>query len=197
MADKESSVRYERLLQVIAKALKQSRSQFDINKAIQECYGEDANIFQGDNGSVLQALLESVLDKTNETVQEDMLVAMRENMVESKLLRLEKIIKQLEAQANQKQQAEENDKATAKQALDEAKLPDGLQPSDIITYRAYQKMLEEKEAMMREIEQVERQVEQLEADKELRSSKVHSQLKVVDQAGKELEKSADVCSTIS
>lgn len=197
-----SCVRYQRLIQVMQKVMTESRSQFDVNKAIQECYGEDASIFEQENNSnsnsnVLLSVMESMLDSVNDSVTDSMLQFLKENQVEAKLTKLEKILKKLEAQDTKKRAADAQDKESARLACEEAKLPEGLEPSDLIAYQAYQKILAEKQAMLDELSGVEQEIEQLEAQKGEMSKNVNSQIQAMEYAGKELEKSADICSTVS
>jgi hypothetical protein len=58
-------------------------------------------------------------------------------------------------------------------------------------------MKKEKEAMLEEIATVELEIEQLNADKEERSRQMEERMSVMKEAGRELEKSADVCSMVA
>jgi uncharacterized protein YydD (DUF2326 family) len=58
-------------------------------------------------------------------------------------------------------------------------------------------MKKEKDAMLEEIATVEREIEQLNADKEQRSRQMEERMSVMKEAGRELEKSADVCSMVA
>jgi hypothetical protein len=193
-----SSLRFQRLLEVIEKALTQSRKNIDVAKLIQQCYGEDASIFaaqQGDN--VLLSVLEGMLDRVHDSVTEDMLEFLKELQVEAKLIKFEEIATQLEMDEVWQQQQETNDKQSARRALEDAKLPKELKPADIVTYCAYQKILSERDGTLSEIAAIEKEIQQLAAQQADGSTRVESKLETVQAVGKELELSADMCSTVS
>jgi hypothetical protein len=200
------SIRYQRLLEVMDKAMTFSKSQFDVGKAVKECYGDDASIFaqsdsnNGSSGSgdnMLQAVLDNLLSSVQDQVAEEMRQHFKELNVAEKLLKLEKIIQKLEQEDVQRRQAEDDDKQSARQALEQVRLPKGLSPTDIVNYQAFQTMKKEKDAMVEEIAIVEREIEQLNADKEKRSLQMEERMSVMKEAGRELEKSADVCSMVA
>jgi preprotein translocase subunit SecD len=199
------SIRYQRLLEVMDKVMTFSKSQFDVDKAVKECYGDDASIFaqsdsnNGSSGSdnMLQAVLDDLLSSAQDQVAEEMRKQLKELNVEDKLLKLEKIIQQLEQEEIQQRQAEDDDKQSARQALEQVRLPKGLSPTDIVNYQAFQTMKKEKDAMLEEIATVEREIEQLNAKKEERSRQMEERMSVMKTAGRELEKSADFCSMVA
>ena len=193
-----TSARYQRLVRVMEKALINSRAQFDIPAAIHQCYGEDASIFGSDEDvGLLQSVLEGMLDRVHDTVMEDMIKFLKEEHVEELLLKLERVVARLDAEEQRRREAEAQDKASARQALQEAKLPKGLDPADIFTYHSYQEMVKERDAMKNEIALIEQEIQQLEAKNENDLNQVNLSLQKVVATGKELEKSADMCSMIS
>jgi hypothetical protein len=200
------SIRYQRLLEVMDKAMTFSKSQFDVDKAVKECYGDDASIFaqsdsnNGSSGSgdnMLQAVLDDLLSSVQDQVAEEMRQHFKELNVAEKLLKLEKIIQKFEQEDIKQRQAEDDDKQSARQALEQVRLPKGLTPTDIVNFQAFQAMKKEKEAMLEEIATVELEIEQLNADKEERSRQMEERMSVMKEAGRELEKSADVCSMVA
>jgi hypothetical protein len=195
------SIRYQRLLEVMDKAMACSKSQFDVDKAVNDCYGDDASIFaKGDaNGgdNMLQAVLDNLLSSVQDQVTEEMRQHFQELKVEGKLLKLEKIIQKLEQEEIQKRQAEEENKQSAEQVLDDLRLFKGISPTDIVNYQDFQKMKEERDAMVEEIASVEREIEQLNAQKEERSQQMKARFSCTKEASRELEKSADVGSMIA
>lgn len=202
------SIRYQRLLEVMDKAMTFSKSQFDVDKAVKECYGDDASIFaqsdsnssnkgSGSGDNMLQAVLDDLLSSVQDQVAEQMRQHFKELKVSEKLLKLENIIQKLEQENIQQRQAEDDDKQSARQALEQVRLPKGLSPTDIVNYQAFQTMKKEKDAMLEEIATVEREIEQLNAEKEERSMQMQERLLIMKEAGRELEKSADVCSMVA
>lgn len=203
MTPPQYSVRYERLLQVAEKAMLQSRSKFDIERAIREFYGDDASLFVDGNNNeekkddnVLHTVLKSMLDRIHEGVKDDFASSMKDKNVEAQLLKLEQKIFRIEHAAAMERSADEKDKALAQEALSSTILPDGVSPRDVVSYQQYQKMLAEKAALEEQIVAVEAAVEQLEDQKRQRSSAVDSRLETMKVAERALEKSADICSMV-
>jgi SMC interacting uncharacterized protein involved in chromosome segregation len=184
------SVRYQRLLDVLDKALVESRNQFDVEKAIKDRYGE------GDDTTVFRTMLSGVLDSVHREVTADMANQLQESDVGNKLKRVEAVIQQLEEESARKKQADAADKESTLSSLQSAKLPKDLQPDDWIKYRVYQKMTAEKKAMTAELDMVESETAELEASRAKRSTEINTSLGKMQEFHKELEKSADLCSMV-
>jgi len=192
------SIRYQRLLEVMDKALSNSKSQFDFDKAVKECYGDDASIFQGDGAdNMLQTVLENLMVGVQDQVATDMHSHLKSLEVESKLLKLEAIIQTLEQQDAVKQLAEDADKQSARQALEQVRLPVGLSPSDLMEWTSFQKMTQDRDALQQDIASIQGEIQLLCQEKEQQSQQMNARLSTMKEAGKELEKAADVCSMMS
>lgn len=194
-----SSKRFERVLVTMEKVLSSARAQMDVNSILRDCYGDDLAIFarsEGDN--TLRTVLENLLDRVREEVLNGMKESLRERKVESQLLRLERIVQQLDHEEALRKQEDEWDKESAHQALQQAALPKGVTgPDDLIVCAAYKKMVEERDAMLAEIAAVEEETARLEAQRAEQAPRFQEHIDHLQRAAKELEKSADLCSMIS
>jgi hypothetical protein len=190
-----SSVRYQRLLLVLNKALARSKSQLDLRQIVQECYGDDASIFQDD--ALLESLLDNMLDKAHKRVVDQMSELLQQRGIEQKLVRLEKVVTQLEQQAIQERRLQESAKAATRQACQDALLPSGLSPTDMLSYQSHQMLLQEEAELQRQIAQEEQAIEELETSKQQLSTHVQTRVRELQETGRELERSADMCSMLS
>lgn len=187
-----SSRRYQKLLDVLDLVFSKSQQKFNVEEAVKVCYGDD-----GENNKVFQNLLSGVLESVNTEVGEEVREFLKASNVEEKMVKLEAVIAKLEGDAVFKKKAAAIDKKSAVAALRTSKLPDSLQPQDLVNYRAYQRMLQEKNAMESQIADLENEIEQLEKVKNERSTETTAKLGEIHNVGKELEKSADMCSLVS
>lgn len=195
---RSDSIRYQRLLSVLEKALQTSRQKFDAEAAIREVYGDDAAIFgDDDNNGMLRSVLDSMLESVHDKVSTQMKTFLQEKDVEKQLSLLDAIIFKLEQQDADREKAESRDKHSARQALEDAKLPKGLSPIDMINRKACEKLQQEKEDVLAELAAIEEEIEGLEAERQDRTTTMQRTLQTVQAFGKELEKSADKCSMVS
>jgi hypothetical protein len=182
----------------LEKALQTSRQKFDAEAAIREVYGDDAAIFgDDDNNGMLRSVLDSMLESVHDKVSTQMKTFLQEKDVEKQLSLLDAIIFKLEQQDADREKAESRDKHSARQALEDAKLPKGLSPIDMINRKACEKLQQEKEDVLAELAAIEQEIESLEAERQDRTTAMQRTLQTVQAFGKELEKSADKCSMVS
>lgn len=190
MANSTTSVRYRRLLECIQLALNKSRSQFDVEEAVRQCYGD------GDN-DVFNTMLEGILDHVHTEVTADMMSFLQDRGVEAKLLKLEAVIAKVDRDEAAKQQASVKDKESALAALQSAKLPANVTPQDLVQYRAYQRMLQQKKLVQDEIAALEQEIAELEALETQSLEKADARISEMQAVKTELEHSADLCSMVS
>jgi len=188
------SMRYQKLLDVIDKALKESRKSFDTSAAIQECYGDDASIF---GAATLAKLLDSVLDRVNENAKQQVVENMETNGVELKLKQVEQLICTIQQQAAEKKEAEAMDRLSATNALEKAKLPEGILPADIVSHRAYAIMKKERDALDEQLCKMEEETKVMEEQIAMAEKAVKQRLGKVEETGAKLEQTADACSFVS
>lgn len=188
------TMRYQQLLQVIDKALQESRNSFNTEKAIQECYGEDASIF---GSATLQKLMDGVIDRVNTKSKTETLDMLQKQSVEQKLKQIEEIIALFDKKDQAHQSQEANDYESAKQALQNAKLPEGMLPEDICNYRAYQIMKKERDALETELIAVEEETRKMEQQIAQAEQAVKENIANVENVGSKLEQTADACSFVA
>jgi hypothetical protein len=184
-------MRYEQLLTGIDKALQESRSSFNTEKAIEECYGEDASIF---GNATLQKLMDGVIDRVNTKSKGEMLEFLKTQDVGNKLKNIEDLIHLFETQEKEAQEQESSDRESARQALQNAKLLKGMTPQDIVNYHAYQIIQKERNSLEAEIVAVGEESHRMEQQIAEAEQTVKETIAKVETVGAKLCKTADACS---
>jgi hypothetical protein len=185
-----SSVRYQRLLECIPKALEKCRQDIDIEQTIRMCYGA------GDGNEVLCTMLEGALDQFHTAVTMDVTQFLEDEKVHEKLLKLEAVIRKVDHDIAMKEKAAKDDKNSAINALKSAKLPDDVSPQDLLHYESYQRILEEKTRVLEEIESAKREIALLEEDQGYYMDIVNGHVQEMHSVKVGLEQSADLCSLV-
>lgn len=188
------SIRFQKLLQVIDKALSESRKSFDTAAAIQECFGDDASIF---GATTLAKLLDSLVERVNDAAKQRILQTLEKEGVEAKLKHVEDVICAIEKVREQQNQSETLDRQSATNAMKKAKLPDGMHPDDIVSHRAYTIMKEERDGLAQEIAAMEEESKLMQQQIEEAERKIKQGLEKVEETGAKLEQTADACSFVS
>jgi hypothetical protein len=186
----DTSIRYQRLLECIPKALEKCRQEIDIENTIRMCYGP------GDGNEVLCSMLEGVLNQFHTAVTMDVTQFLEDEKVHEKLLKLEAVIRKVDRDISMKRKAATDDKKLTLNALKSAKLPDDVSPQDLLQYESYQRIFEEKQRVQGEIEFLKREIEHLDAEKENFMDVVNGQVQEMHTVKAELEQSADLCSLV-
>jgi wobble nucleotide-excising tRNase len=187
-------MRYEQLLTVIDKALQESRTSFNTEKAIEECYGEDASIF---GNATLQKLMDGVIDRVNTKSKGEMFEFLKTQGVENKLKNIEDLIRLFENQEKESQERELSDRESAQQALQKAKLVEGMTPQDIVNYHAYQIIQKERDSLEAEIVAMEKESHKMEQQIAQAEKAVEENIANVETVGATLCKTADACSFVA
>ena len=187
--DTESG-RYQRLVEVLHLALNKARSQVDVEAVVKECYGDE-------NVAVFQSLLAGVLECAQTEVETETLAHFRTLQLDIKLHRLDAAIRKLERDTAAHQREMVADQESAEAALQQARRPEGVTAQDWVQYQAYQRLVEEKRALEKEIDAEEAAVAELEATEKEKSSTTGRRVEEMRATSKELERSADLCSTVS
>jgi Nnf1 len=138
----EQITRYRQLLLLLDKTLSHSRKAFDIEEAIQECYGNDSKMFEADDSSsseenVLVSAIHAMIDVVHEKAKKETLEFLDKEGIEQKLTKIETIIAKLDSSDQETKRSEEADRQTTLAALNAARLPKGVLPSDMMRYEAY------------------------------------------------------------
>ena len=188
-----------------------TRSQLNIPQIAKDCYGDDLSILFGSSSSsnkdddnnnnnsdkAVIALFESMLDRVHEEVQQGMTESLEKHKVQELLCSVERCIHQFEQEAAAQKQADDHDKASARQAVLQVSLPEEVTPADLVNLKAYEKMKLERDALEQEIANIEQETAELEAKRMEQSAIVDRSLQNVQKLGKELDQSADLCSMVS
>ena len=183
------SDRYQRLVDTLHLALNKARSQMDIEEIVKGCYGDK-------NVAVFQPLFEGVLESTQSDVTTSTLSYFAKRQVDEKLNRLDAAIRKFERDTATHQRRMEQDKASAEVALRQAQQrPEGVSAQDWVQYQAYQRLLEEKKALEADIAAEEAAVAELEATEKEQARTTCRHVEELAAAGKELERSADLCAS--
>jgi len=177
------------------KALMEARSSFSISQAIQECYGDDSSIFGGN--AVLEQVVDGMLDKVHLKVKDDMNAKLQQRDIEAKLVNVDVLLDMFQKEENALQEKEYTDRTTALHALQQTKLPPGLTAEMIIEHRAFLIKRDEKESLENELSQLVQEIKDLEELNSEADAALQSRIELVEQKGKDLERTADLCSFVS
>ncbi|CAJ1953404.1 unnamed protein product [Cylindrotheca closterium] len=191
----KKTTRYELLTKLIDMTLSRSRSSLNMDQMVRDTYGSDASIFGGQE--ILEGIVDNMLDKMEDTVKERINQHMEKLGVKTRLDEIEDIIHELEEEARRQQQSEQDDIDSARQAFDQAVLPEGVNLGKAIHYVAYQKKLEHKEQLAKALQDMEDEIAALKNQQEEAESKVRKNSQKLQQVAQTLEKSADVCSMVT
>jgi len=189
-----TSIRYQQLLKGIDKVLVESRNKIDVKEAVQQGYGDEASVF---GEGQIEGVVEGMLDIVHTRVTQEMTQFMDTEHVERDLVRVEEVLKAFDDEEQAAQEMNDKDRESAKAALEHAQLPAGVKPMDVVKYRAYEIMKEEKEKLTSLIEKYEEETRELDKLVTDAKAKVQSEITKVEDVSKELDRTADVCATLS
>ena len=189
-----SSIRYQQLVRGVDKVLIESRNSIDIKDAIQVGYGDEASVFgEGQIGKVFEGMLDTV----HATVTKDMAKFLDAEHVERDLIKVEEVLKAFDRMEHAMQEFNHKDRESARNASADAQLPDGVKPMDVVKYRAYGIMKAEKDKLTSLIEKYQEETRELEKLVSDAQSNVHSEISKIEEVSRELDRTADVCATLS
>ena len=195
-----TSVRYERLLTVLRKALERSKQELDIPELIRQCYGADASILDNDNdqSSLLPQLIEHLLDKVNARVLEHAVNRiLPEHSIEETLLRLENTVRTVRAADEAERRKADASRELTRKASEAAKLPPNVSPNDLIAHTQYLALLKKHDELQARVAATERKVQQLRQTKEQLIHQAHERVRQLQLSAREVERAADLCSMMS
>lgn len=195
----ELPVRYKRLMEALSKAMENAKAALDLRRVIQDCYGDDgASIFHAaDDEALLQGLFLNMLDKAHRTVLERMKAYIEDNKLDQALAELEAAVALLDRQEADAKASEAAAKARARRAGQAAALPPGVTHSSLVRYHSYQGLLQDARELERQIRECEKEVQDLEAKNEGTKSSVQARIQDLHRSGRDLERSADMCTMLS
>jgi hypothetical protein len=186
----DSTRRWDRVLQVLHKALSQSRDRLlkgvtaegnadqdgntsPMQEILTSLYtSEELDIFAQDGSSSLYQLVDDILSTTNEQVMEEFKeYGLTPGGLRDQLIRLETASYAAQAREHALQQQEKNDHDTTKAALEQARLGGG-DALQLMRQQQYAVLLEQKQQLQKELEELQQSCAQIEDD--IRSLKVTS-----------------------
>jgi DNA repair exonuclease SbcCD ATPase subunit len=193
------SVRYQRLMEALSKAMEDAKAALDLRSVIQDCYGDDgASIFHAaDDEALLRGLFLNMLDKAHRTALERMKSYMADKNLDKALAEMEAVIALLERQEADAKAREAAAKARARRAAQAAALPPGVSHSSLVRYYSYQGLLQDARELERQIRESEQEVQDLEAKNKGMKARVQARIDELHRSGRDLERSADMCTMIS
>lgn len=193
MSASSQSVRYQHLMKGIEKVLVESRNKISVKDAVKEGYGDDASVFGEDQ---IEGVLEGMLDIVHSSVANEMAQFLQAENVENDIIKVEEILKAFDSMERAMQEMNEKDRESAKAALEQAQLPEGVKPTDVVKYRAYNVIMEEREKVSNLIDQYRDENNELEKLVRDARAKVESEIVRIEEVSRELDRTADVCSTL-
>jgi DNA repair exonuclease SbcCD ATPase subunit len=188
------SIRYQQLLKGIDKVMQESRSKVDVAEAVNTGYGNDASLFDQD---MLPKVFEGMLDRISDQVQQDMKEYLETHKVEQDLLQVEALLQKFEEVRKAEEDLNARDRESAKAALKEAQLPEGVKPADVVQYRAYEILQKEKKRLSEVIGELEEETKELQKLSQEAEKKIHENMQQVEEVSSELDRNADACSTLT
>ena len=201
MNDEEDLKRFKQLLRITSGSLNESHSSINIRALINECYREDASMFDSDRGSGverLSSLLDGVLnniDLSTETRIRDLLTEQR---IADKLNLLDKTVDECRSREEKEIEKEEVDKLSAQEALRYTKFPEienkAQTAGSISMGQVYRIKAEMRERLLADIERVESDMEKLERNVEHCRNDAQQVMDEVQKQRKIMADSADMCS---
>jgi hypothetical protein len=188
-----SPIRFQQLMKGIDKVLVESRKKIDITEAINQGYGEDSSVFaEGQIEAVIEAMFDSVyFSVTNAMTQ--FLVA---EHVEQSLKNIEEIIRSYDLLESSMIELNRRDRESARLMLNHAQLPTGINPMDVVKYRAHEIMKIEKGSLLELIEKYDDQTNSLDRAIVNVQGLINMEFEHIDNLTEEFIKAADNCSSL-
>jgi chromosome segregation ATPase len=186
--------KHQLLLKLIDNGMRRSRKALDSSQLVQESYGDDASVFGGTQ--MLVGVMDSMLDKVHEQVQQEMSEYIQQEHVKERLEKIESIMHKLEGQEAAQAAAERQDRTSAYEALDATLLPPGVSLEDVLAHQKYEKNKQQRTALEEEWNAVQEEIATLEREEAETQASVQQNLEQMQQVAKELERSADICSMV-
>lgn len=194
--DPTNSRRYRHLLMALEKTLTESKRTLDARSAAAEAFGNDTHSFDEDGGKsgvdVLADLVHECVDTANDQVREGISAVLSSNDAAARLALLDDLLDHFDAADRAARDAEESDRASARSAVQDVTLPEGVDVTDVLSYQAYRIKVQERDALLAELASVEAENDSIARQIEKGSALIKDAVQEVEEKGKILEKTADV-----
>jgi hypothetical protein len=188
--------KYSKLLNIISKAIHKSHGAISTPTVIEQCYGEDAAIFEteGDGDeNLLVGLLDAALEKINEELVEKIECIVKEK-AEKKLNNLDAAIAHVNDLEQKAKEKEEHDRQSAQDAIRMSKIPQGISLEDIMLYQAYLIQKKARDELLENVKSAQEECEELKRKMVENKESVSEAMKKLDERGEIVSKAADICS---
>jgi uncharacterized phage infection (PIP) family protein YhgE len=189
--------RNAKFLDIISKAIRKSHEAISIPEIIQQCYGEDASIFEteGDeNDNLLVGLLDAALDKIDQELIGHVKSVIREQGAEKKLNCLDEAISKVEEMEIKAQEVEEYDRQSAQDAIRLSRIPEGISIEDVMLFQAYLIHKDAREDLKKSVAKYKEECDDLEEKINQQRNLVNERIEALDERHSKMSNAADLCS---
>ena len=170
------------------------KKSLDTPQLVQDSYGEDASVFGGSD--MLVDVMDGMIDKIQRTVKDDLTDYLQEQDVSSRLNKVDSIVAKLVESEAKLARADAEDRDSAKEALDETLLPEGVTLEDVLAFRNYERQKNLRDRLLEQLSKVKEEVAELEREQQETQDSVLEYNQHLQEVARELERSADVCSMV-
>jgi hypothetical protein len=182
---------------IISKAIRKSHEAISIPEIIQQCYGEDASIFEteGDeNDNLLVGLLDAALDKIDQELMGHVESVIGAQGADEKLNCLDEAISKVEEMEVKAQEMEEYDRQSAQDAIRLSRIPEGISIEDVMLYQAYLIHKDAREELKKSVVKYKEECQELEEKVNQERILVKERLEALDERNSKMSSAADLCS---
>lgn len=209
------SQRMTNILNVMDKALMESRKGINVANAVAECYGEDVSIFAaptsssshikqrvGENNNkeerdsaqtMLANLIDETLERLNNRIKSKFSDFLKQEGLNSRLLLLESIIKEFEDNERSEHEREEEDKISAMSLAKKSALPEGIEVEHVLKYHNYRLKIQERDSLLLDLENVEIEIESVRRQIKKGEDSIAYKMNQIMQLDNGISRSADLC----
>ncbi len=197
---KSTSSRYDMFTNILHKSIKGSHEAVDTIKVklISDCYGDNTSLFgdtKAEGTDVLVGLLERVLEQIDEEVTSEISNTLEREGARLKLDRFDAAIESINEKERRIQEAEEYDKQSANDAVENTKVPKGINMNDVMAYRIFLLKKKERDELLMKIKAEEDDVAMLKEKLKKQMETFESGVNQMTEVGKALEETADMCTS--
>ena len=145
---------------------------------------------------MLVDVMDGMIDKIQRTVKDDLTDYLQEQDVSSRLNKVDSIVAKLVESEAKLARADAEDRDSAKEALDETLLPEGVTLEDVLAFRNYERQKNLRDRLLEQLSKVKEEVAELEREQQETQDSVLEYNQHLQEVARELERSADVCSMV-
>jgi len=189
--------RHAKFLDVVSKAIRKSHEAISIATIIEQCYGEDAAIFETEgeeHENLLVGLLDAALEKIDQELLRHIEHVVKEYGVDKKLICLDTVIAKVEDMEKKAQEAEEHDRQSTQDAIRMSKIPDGISIDDVMLYQAYLIHKSARDELRESLAKAKTECEEIRGKVEEQRLIVKERIDALDDRNISMSNAADLCS---